>query len=198
MVGGNWCLRWLEDDGKQTKQARDKNKEDRYKYKVNYLFRCYNPSSSFLRPFIGVITPFITSRGPSCMAVSEIFRTVAGTENSPSKRELESQLVLGSSRNPRCFLQVVRYHLLPIKKNIKTIPTQNVYTTLLGFDWIYWGSLIWGYTSSWCAMLSNLFRQVPCKYLLNGYAIHMEETVEQKRTLAAGKFLWTAYGCFQK
>ena len=33
-------------------------------------FRGYNPSYPIIRPFIRVITPFITSRGPSCIAIT--------------------------------------------------------------------------------------------------------------------------------
>ena len=37
-----------------------------YKYGYNSSYRGYNPSYPFIRPLIGVTTPFITSRGPSC------------------------------------------------------------------------------------------------------------------------------------
>ena len=35
-------------------------------YAYNSTYKSYNPSYPFIRPFIGVITPLITSRGPSC------------------------------------------------------------------------------------------------------------------------------------
>ena len=39
------------------------------------IYRGYNPSYLIIRPFIGVITPFITGRGPSCR---RIWQTKAG------------------------------------------------------------------------------------------------------------------------
>ena len=37
-----------------------------YKWSYKSIYRGYNPSYPFIRPFIGVITPFITGRGPPC------------------------------------------------------------------------------------------------------------------------------------
>ena len=40
-----------------------------YKYGYNSTYRDYNPSYPITRPFIGFITPFITSRGPPCRLI---------------------------------------------------------------------------------------------------------------------------------
>ena len=37
-----------------------------YNWGYNSTYKGYNHSYLFIRPFIGVITPFITSRGPPC------------------------------------------------------------------------------------------------------------------------------------
>ena len=41
-----------------------KNSHKSYKLGYNFTFRGYNPSYPFIMPFIGVITQFVTGRGP--------------------------------------------------------------------------------------------------------------------------------------
>ena len=43
-----------------------------YQLDYNCTYREYNPSYPFIRPFLGVVAPFITSRGPSCRATWRI------------------------------------------------------------------------------------------------------------------------------
>ena len=37
-----------------------------YEFGYNFIYRGYNLSYPFIRPFTGVTTPFITGRGPPC------------------------------------------------------------------------------------------------------------------------------------
>ena len=66
MMGSNRMLRWDQCGPHQRQKLLQGGPPTSYKSSYNSTYRGYNPSYPFIRPFIGVITPFITNRGPPC------------------------------------------------------------------------------------------------------------------------------------
>ena len=67
-----------------------------YKWGYNSIYKGYNSSYPFIRPFIGVITLFITCRGPPCKTVPPISSSLG--------KKLRPVVKLGKSRTFKKFI----------------------------------------------------------------------------------------------